>query len=55
MSSSQPIVCVAKPTHRFLFAELTEFAAEVSEWNLSSETVLSKQDSARFLQCQLEV
>ena len=51
-SSSQPIICVTKRTHRVVFfAELTEFAAELSEaqWVLFSETVLAEQCSARFL------
>ena len=31
MSSSQPVICVTKRTHR-VFAELTEFAAELTEF-----------------------
>ena len=34
MSSSQPIICVPKQTHRvFFFAELTEFAAALSKFS----------------------
>ena len=43
VSSSQPIICVPNSLTDS-FANLTEFAAE-----LSSETVLPKQYSARFL------
>ena len=31
VSSSRPIICVPKRIHRVFFAELTEFAAELSE------------------------
>ena len=50
VSSSQPIICVHRRTHRVL-AEPTEFAPKLSEaqWVLFSETVLSKQYSTRFL------
>ena len=54
VSSSQPIICVPKRTHR-VFSELAEFAQKLSEaqWVLFSETVLSKQYSARFLNSPL--
>ena len=48
VSSSQPLTCVrAKPTPSF-FAELTEFAAELSEFSLL-EQYSRKQYSARSL------
>ena len=58
VSSFQPIICGPKRTHQVLsFAELTEFAPKLSEaqWVLFSETVLSKQHSARFLFRQPQV
>ena len=38
--SSRPIVCVPKGTHRFFFAELTEFATELSEFSLPKKSTL---------------
>ena len=47
VSSSQPIICVAKRTHRVF--RRTHRVCCRTQWVLSSETVLSKQYSARFL------
>ena len=37
MSSSKLIICVPKRTHRVIFAELTESAAELSEFSLPKQ------------------
>ena len=37
MSSSQPTICVLKRTHQVSFAEVTEFAAELSEFSLPKQ------------------
>ena len=47
VSSSQPIICVPKRTHRVL--RRTHRVCRKTQWVLFSETVLSKQYSARFL------
>ena len=47
VSSSQPIICVPKRTHRVF--RRTHRVCRRTQWVLSSETVLSKQYSARFL------
>ena len=47
VSSSQPIICVPKRTHRVF--RRTHRVCPKTQWVLSSETVLSKQYSARFL------
>ena len=47
VSSSQPIICVPKRTHR-VFCR-THRVCRGTQWVLFSETVLSKQYSARFL------
>ena len=49
VSSPQPIICVPRELTEF-FAELTEFVPSEAQWVLFSETVLSKQYSARFLE-----
>ena len=48
VSSSQPIICVPKRTHRVF--RRTHRVCRKTQWVLSSETVLSKQYSARFLE-----
>ena len=47
VSSSQPIICVPKRTHRVF--RRTHRVCRETQWVLFSETVLSKQYSARFL------
>ena len=51
VSSSQPIICVTKRTHRV--CRKTHRVCPQTQWgsvsSLTSETVLSKQHSARFL------
>ena len=47
VSSSQPIICVPKQTHRVF--RRTHRVCRRTQWVLSSETVLSKQYSARSL------
>ena len=47
VSSSQPIICVPKRTHRVF--RRTHRVCPKTQTALSSETVLSKQYSARFL------
>ena len=47
VSSPQPIICVPKRTHRVF--RRTHRVRRRTQWVLSSETVLSKQYSARFL------
>ena len=37
MSSSRPIICVQKRTHRVFFSELTGFAAELREFSLPKQ------------------
>ena len=49
VSSSQPSICVPKRSHRGF--PRTHRVCCRSQWVLSSETVLSKQYSARFLNC----
>ena len=50
------LLCVCQSELTEFFAELTEFAVKLSEaqWVLFSETVLSKQYSARFLELQIQ-
>ena len=47
VSSSQPMICVPKWTHRVFRG--THRVCRRTQWVLSSETILSKQYSARFL------
>ena len=47
VSSSRPIICVPKRTHRVF--RRTHRVCRKTQWVLFSETVLSKQYSARFL------
>ena len=47
VSSFQPIICVPKRTHRVF--RRTHRVCPKTQWVLSSETVLSKQYSTRFL------
>ena len=48
VSSSQPIICVEKRTHRVF--RRTHRVCRKTQWVLFSETVLSRQYSARFLE-----
>ena len=52
-SSSQPIICVPKRTYRVL--RRTHRVCPRTRWVPSSETVLSKQYSARFLNIGLSI
>ena len=52
VSSFRPIICVPKQTHRVSCR--THRVCRITQWVLSSQTVLAKQYSARFLTARQE-